>query len=176
MPNFAVQRLALLPSYSGGQSFKSWPGYRIFRQNFFVSLSVPPSNRRDSTLNRTTAASARTVPKFLYMYPPAVRCYIIWVTGVIDAMNLSLAISLIILINPSGNFTYHRVKRAEILHGSHNSFMRFVWISEQTATFTLYSIKWLGFVTGVESVYRAVRTETLIYNRVPFVFKELTDG
>jgi hypothetical protein len=36
-----------------------------------------------------------------------------------------------------------------------------VWISEQTATFALHNIKRLVFITEVESVYSAVRTESL---------------
>jgi hypothetical protein len=39
--------------------------------------------------------------------------------------------------------------------------MCFVRILEQTATFALYSINWLVFITEVESVYCAVRTESL---------------
>ena len=38
---------------------------------------------------------------------------------------------------------------------------RFVRISEQTATFALYSINWLVFITVVGSVYCAVRTDCL---------------
>jgi hypothetical protein len=41
--------------------------------------------------------------------------------------------------------------------------MSFVWPSEQTVTFALYIIKRLVFITEVESVYSAVRTESL-YN------------
>jgi hypothetical protein len=37
----------------------------------------------------------------------------------------------------------------------------FVRISEQTATFALYIINWLVFITMVESVYSAVRTDSL---------------
>jgi hypothetical protein len=37
----------------------------------------------------------------------------------------------------------------------------FVRISEQTATIALYSIKWLVFITVLESVYSAVRTGPL---------------
>jgi hypothetical protein len=39
--------------------------------------------------------------------------------------------------------------------------MCFVRVSEQTATFALYNIKRLVFITEVESVYSAVRTESL---------------
>jgi hypothetical protein len=39
--------------------------------------------------------------------------------------------------------------------------MCFVQISGQTATFTLYIINWLVFITEVESVYCTVRTESL---------------
>ena len=36
----------------------------------------------------------------------------------------------------------------------------FLRISEKTATFALYVINWLVFVTMVESVYSAVRTDS----------------
>jgi hypothetical protein len=36
-----------------------------------------------------------------------------------------------------------------------------VWILEQTVTFALYIIKWMVFITVVESVYSAVRTNSL---------------
>ena len=39
--------------------------------------------------------------------------------------------------------------------------MCFVWISEQTATFTLYSIKGLLFITETECVYCEVQNESL---------------
>jgi hypothetical protein len=39
--------------------------------------------------------------------------------------------------------------------------MCFVQLSEQTATFALQNINWLVFITEVESVYSAVRTESL---------------
>jgi len=41
--------------------------------------------------------------------------------------------------------------------------MCFVWISEQTAIISLYSINWLVFITETECVYCAVRTGS-IYN------------
>ena len=54
-------------------------------------------------------------------------------------------------------------KIKKILHADYIAFMYFVWMSEQTATFALYCINWLVFITVVESVYSAVRTESL-YN------------
>jgi hypothetical protein len=50
--------------------------------------------------------------------------------------------------------------------------MCFVRLSEQTAIIFLYSINRLVFVTDVESVYCAVRTESL-YKQIRFVFKGL---
>jgi hypothetical protein len=41
--------------------------------------------------------------------------------------------------------------------------MCFVRISEQTTTFALYSFNWLIFIAVVDSVYSAVRIESL-YN------------
>ena len=40
-------------------------------------------------------------------------------------------------------------------------FMCFVWIWEQTAIISLYSINWLVFITETECVYSAVRTWSL---------------
>ena len=54
-------------------------------------------------------------------------------------------------------------KIKKILHADYTAFMCFVWISEQTATYALYSINWIVFITEVESVYSAVRIESL-YN------------
>jgi hypothetical protein len=51
----------------------------------------------------------------------------------------------------------------KILHGAHTVFRCFVRISEERATFVLYSIDRLRFCIEVESVYCAVRTESL-YN------------
>jgi len=40
-------------------------------------------------------------------------------------------------------------------------FVFFVWVSEQAANFALCNTKRLVFITEVESVYSAVRTESL---------------
>ena len=40
-------------------------------------------------------------------------------------------------------------------------FVCLVWISEETTNFALHKIKRLVFITEVESVYYAVRTESL---------------
>ena len=44
----------------------------------------------------------------------------------------------------------------------HSVFMCFVWISEQTAIISLYTINWLVFITETESVYCAVRAQSLM--------------
>jgi len=44
---------------------------------------------------------------------------------------------------------------------SHNVFMCFVWIWEQTAIISLYTINWLVFITQKECVYCTVRTGSL---------------
>jgi hypothetical protein len=49
----------------------------------------------------------------------------------------------------------------------HSVFICFVWISEQTAIISLYSINWLVFITETECVYCAVRTECLHIIQVP---------
>jgi hypothetical protein len=71
--------------------------------------------------------------------------------------------SCINLLKPAGYFTYHQVKHSKILTGDYIAFMCFVWLSEQAVTFALYVINRLVFITELESVYCAVRTESL-YN------------
>jgi len=51
-------------------------------------------------------------------------------------------------------------------------FVCFVWISEQTANFALQNIKRHVFITEVESVYSAVRAETL-YSADTFRFQRV---
>ena len=46
--------------------------------------------------------------------------------------------------------------------------MCFVWISEQTAIITLYSINWLGIITETDCVYCAVRTGPFNINHDKF--------
>jgi hypothetical protein len=43
----------------------------------------------------------------------------------------------------------------------HSVFMCFVWISEQTAIISLYSINLLVFIAETERIYSAVRTKSL---------------
>jgi len=50
-----------------------------------------------------------------------------------------------------------------MLHADYIAFVCFMRLSEQTVTFALYIINRLAFITEVESVYCAVRTECL-YN------------
>jgi hypothetical protein len=51
----------------------------------------------------------------------------------------------------------------------------FIWISEQTANFALHVVRRSVFIREVESVYSAVRTESL-YNTDSFVFKVRKSG
>ena len=53
----------------------------------------------------------------------------------------------------------------------HSAFMCFVWISEQTAIISLYSIDWLVFITETECVYCAVRTGYLNVIQFNFVLQ-----
>ena len=57
----------------------------------------------------------------------------------------------------------------------HGVFMSFVWISEQTAIISLYSINWLVFITETECVYWAVRTGS-IYMTVNAQLAALTNS
>jgi len=71
------------------------------------------------------------------------------------------------LLNPTGNFTYHKVYHSKILYFDHMERVCCIWTSKQTANFALHNIKRLVFITKVQSVYCAVRTESL-YNTDTF--------
>jgi hypothetical protein len=59
----------------------------------------------------------------------------------------------------SGYFMYHQVLHFKnSTFCPHSVFMCLVWISEQTAIISLYSINGLVFITETECVYCAVRT------------------
>ena len=66
----------------------------------------------------------------------------------------------IIRLKPTGNYVYHQfsIQQFYVLP-TQTAFMCFVWISEQTAIVSLYSINWLVCITETECVYCAVRTE-----------------
>jgi hypothetical protein len=77
--------------------------------------------------------------------------------------------------NPSGCTAYYWVltlKNATFC--PHSVFMCFVWISEQTAIISLYSINWLVFTTEMECVYCAVRTECLNVIQFKFSLQSVT--
>jgi len=65
------------------------------------------------------------------------------------------------LLQPKAYFMYRHLQHTEILCSTHNAFMRFAWISEQTAIISLYSINLSVFITKTESVYCAVQTGSL---------------
>ena len=47
----------------------------------------------------------------------------------------------------------------------HSVFMCFVWIWEQTAVISLYSINWLVFITEIEGIYCAVLASVRVFMR-----------
>jgi hypothetical protein len=76
----------------------------------------------------------------------------------------------------TGHYMYHTVvtiRTASLTFTNptfcpHSVFMCFVWIWEQTAIISLYSINWLVCITETDSVYCAVRTGYLNTIQVPF--------
>jgi hypothetical protein len=77
---------------------------------------------------------------------------------------VSLTTHLLLVFNflkPNTYFMYHQFEHSEILCSTHNTFMCFLWISEQRAIISLYIINLSVFITETESVYCAVRTGSL---------------
>ena len=76
------------------------------------------------------------------------------------------------LLKPSGYYIYKYMPPGLTLTNStfcpSSVFIYFVWISEQTAIISLYSINWLVFITETESVYCAVRTVYLTFTNSTF--------
>jgi hypothetical protein len=64
------------------------------------------------------------------------------------------------LSKPTG-FVMHHQFNFQQLYALPTPYLCFVFVWEQTATCTSYSINWLVFITEVKSVYSAVRTGSL---------------
>ena len=91
---------------------------------------------------------------------------------IISAWKESITVKLISLDlflgfyeNSTSFVSYNHLQIGLALNNStfcpHSVFMYFVWIWEQTAIISLYSINWLVFITETECVYCAVRTRSL---------------
>ena len=78
------------------------------------------------------------------------------------------------LLKPKTYIMYHQLEHSEILCSAHNAFICFVWISEQRAIISLYSINLAVFKTEAESVYCAVRNGSSNQTDNSFVLKGLT--
>jgi hypothetical protein len=64
----------------------------------------------------------------------------------------------------SGYYMYHQDYHCIVsTFCPHSAFMCFVWIWEQTAIISLYSINWLVFITETGCVYCAVRSAYIVY-------------
>ena len=64
-------------------------------------------------------------------------------------------------LQPSGHYMYHQFNIQQFSVLSAQCMYVFVWIWEQTAIISLYSINWLVFTTETKCVYCAVRTGSL---------------
>jgi hypothetical protein len=82
------------------------------------------------------------------------------------------SVSLNLILNPvqsNGYFMHRQIRKLNVC--PHSAFMCFVWISEETAIISLYSINWLVFITETERVYCAVRsTFYVLLTQCSYVF------
>jgi len=65
-------------------------------------------------------------------------------------------------VRPSGQYMYSQFNIQQLYVLSALCIYVFMWIWEQTAIISLYSINWMVFITETESVYCAVRTVYLL--------------
>ena len=65
------------------------------------------------------------------------------------------------LLNSSGFFTYHQVYHSTILHGARFALSVLYGYQNRQRLLLYTALSWLVFITVVESVYSAVRTDSL---------------
>jgi hypothetical protein len=70
-------------------------------------------------------------------------------------------------------FTYHKLKHTEILGSTHNAFICFACISEQTAIISVYTINLSIFITQAECLLCGTNG-VFKSERYSVVFKKLT--
>jgi len=68
---------------------------------------------------------------------------------------------LLHLLKPSGFFTYRQVQYSKILHGARFALSVLYGSENRQRPCALYVINWMVFITVLESVYSAVRTDSL---------------
>jgi hypothetical protein len=67
-------------------------------------------------------------------------CFKYWKAVDLLARSYMPNFTVLNLLKPSGNFTYHQVQHSRILHCAHIAFMCFVWISDKTASLPYTSL------------------------------------
>ena len=80
------------------------------------------------------------------------------------------------LLQPMTCFMYQQLFHSEILCSPYNAYMCFAWIWEQTMVISLYSINLSVFITEAESVYCAVRAESLTQTATVSSLKDSVEG
>jgi hypothetical protein len=89
---------------------------------------------------------------------------------VLSRRALEQRYSLFNLLKPSGNFTYHQVYHSQILHVAHIVLSVLYGSQNKQQMLTYTTSTDLFFINEVESVYCAVRTESLYKtDYVPFL-------
>jgi len=74
--------------------------------------------------------------------------------------GLDLRVMYINLSKPSGHYMYHQFNIQQFYVLPTQCVYVFVWISEQTAIISLYSINWLVFITETGCVYCATQSKS----------------
>ena len=152
--------MASLPAWICGSVMKqarlfyqyklSWTELNCHHFSFWkVSLVYPSHN------NFISPAFPRK-SKGVYIHVHKIMCWRNWVK------HYEGALQDLYHLNPRGHYMYRQFNIQQFHVLPHTAvFMCFVWISEQTAIISLYSINWLVCVTETECVYCAVRTVSL---------------
>jgi hypothetical protein len=143
--------------------YRQWPLYGPHSGHYMNgqwSLYVPP------------VVTICTAQRSLYEPPAVTICTAQWSLYVPPVVTICTA---------SGHYMYRTVVTigttiltcTNSTFRPHTVFMCFVWISEQTAIISVYSINWLVCITETECVYCAVRTGTFNTFQVTFRVQNL---
>jgi len=129
---------------------------KLFRGRTLIStLGISTQSSRFLPNFRHMAVMKRNVHKPYHVFRKLSFCLQLWLSKFASTFHY------IDLLKPSGFLTYHEAIYLKILHGARFALNVFLRMSEQTAAFAVYDIKGLVFITVMESVYSAVRTDSL---------------
>jgi len=123
------------------------------------------------TVSSTVAASCTVTLRLSYVLPTQCIVCFVWISEQTAIISLYSINWLVCITETQCVYCAVRTEHLTFTNSTfcpHSVFMCFVWISEQTAIISLYSINWLVCITETECVYCAVRTAHITFTNSTF--------